>query len=77
MLRPGGYAVAFEPYGGMHEADTYTCGHCNRVTHVKPRQRPEDIGGRCSCCNCLMCLECTAKQTCDPLEEKLRRMERR
>jgi hypothetical protein len=50
MRHPGGYACITEPDRPAHEFDTFTCAHCNRVTHVKARQRPEDIGGLCKQC---------------------------
>lgn len=76
MLRPGGYTFETDLDGHVSEGESYTCKHCNKVVFVKPFERPEDIGGRCTCCNGLMCLECTGKQRCDPLEAKLERWER-
>lgn len=92
MRRPGGYAVITSPEpttvnfdrlrceridAGTTEVDTFGCGHCGRVVHVKPRQRPEDIGGFCRQCTKAICPGCTASGRCDPLERKLERLEAR
>ena len=74
MRRPGGYLLTTGPMG-TQEADTFMCVHCNRHTQVKPFARPEDLGGRCTCCNGIICKHCVGKG-CDPLEEKLRRAEK-
>lgn len=73
MLRPQGYATITSP-NGLAECDTFTCAHCNAIKHVKPKERPEDIGGFCAVCGKLICANCVGKG-CDPLEEKLKRME--
>jgi hypothetical protein len=74
MRRPGGYAVLTTPDGGKKEADTFTCKHCNRLTHVKPFQDPADLGGLCKCCMGLICSNCVGKP-CDVIEKKLERAE--
>ena len=77
MLRAGGYAVMTDlGTGEQVERDSFTCRHCNRVTFVKPRQRPEDLGGFCRVCMGLVCSSC-AGGACDVLELKLERMEQR
>ncbi len=58
MSHPGGYARIDHPDGAAIEFDTFTCAHCNRVTHVAARQRPEDIGGLCKQCMGLICPGC-------------------
>jgi hypothetical protein len=80
MLRPGGYT--FHNHDGrIEEGESFTCRHCNRVSFVKPRERPEDVGGFCRCCSGLLCKECAGRMSlggkCAPLEENLRRMEAR
>ena len=75
-LRPQGYARIDEPDKAVREADTCTCFHCGRVWHVRPRCDPADLGGYCTVCAKIVCWACTGKG-CDPLEEKLRRMEAR
>lgn len=75
MRRPQGYAVISEPDKQDREYDVFRCAHCMRLTHVKARARPEDIGGFCSCCTGLICSGCVGKG-CDPLEAKLERVER-
>lgn len=76
MRREGGYAVITDPERPTVELSTFSCRHCNRVVHVKPKQRPEDLGGLCKICMGLVCSECVGKG-CDPLEERLRREEER
>lgn len=75
MLRTGGYATLTSDRG-VEERDTFTCHHCNRVKHVKPKERPEDIGGLCKVCMKLICSHCVGK-TCVPFMERLNRMEAR
>lgn len=91
MRNPGGYAYMVNPVmatvrlddrpkemacEGVSEFDTFTCGHCGRVKHVKPRERPEDLGGLCKQCMKLICPGCV-DQGCTPFEQKLERMEQR
>lgn len=74
MRRPGGYSVITEPGKADVEADTFTCGHCNRIVFVTPMMDAANMGGRCTVCDTLICPRCVGKG-CDPLEEKLKRME--
>lgn len=60
-----------------HECDSYSCGHCNRVVFVRPKEKPEDIGGMCYQCWHLVCPHCVDKAICTPLEKRLEIMERR
>jgi len=76
VLRPGGYACIADADGGRRECDTFTCGHCNRITHVAARQAPEDIGGLCKVCMALICAACVGRP-CVPFLETLDRMEAR
>jgi len=59
---------------GTFETDTFTCFHCDMVTHVKPKMDAADMGGLCKVCMKLICRHCVGKG-CDPLEEKLARAE--
>ena len=79
MRNPGGAFIIMDPDARQVEQhqDTFTCGHCNRVTFVKPRERPEDTGGFCRQCTKLICSGCAGVGSCLPLEENLRRMEAR
>lgn len=70
----GGYACIEEPDKPRREADTFSCGHCNSITHVKAKADPTELGGLCKVCMKLICCKCVGKG-CDPLEEKLRRWE--
>ena len=83
MRGTSGYATLYDPiyYGGHpKEADTFTCGHCNTIVHVKPKAPLEDLGGRCGCCDRLICKGCNKTlltKGCDVFEEKLKRNEAR
>jgi hypothetical protein len=76
MRRPGGYARIDDPDRGRQEFDTFTCAHCNRITHVKPKARPEDIGGLCKVCMGLICAACVG-DACVPFLRRLDEMEAR
>jgi hypothetical protein len=70
MRNAGGYAFIVNPTPGkirldggrvdmacegITEYDSFTCGHCNCVRHVRARERPEDLGGLCKSCMKLIC----------------------
>ena len=77
MRRPGGYAYSFSPDGAHQEVDTFTCFHCNRVVHVKPKCSPDELGGMCRLCMKMICPACVDLGSCDPFEKKLERIEAR
>lgn len=58
------------------ECSTTTCAHCNAITHVKAKARPEDIGGLCKCCMGLICPRCVGGD-CVPFLKKLENWEAR
>lgn len=66
-----------EPDGKTKEGETFTCGHCNKVTFVKPWTDPADLGGLCKGCMRLVCGPCVDQLRCDPIEKKLERSEAR
>lgn len=74
MRKPGGYAVITDPDKGKTELDTRTCGHCNKMDHIKPGQDPYEIGGLCYVCMRLICANCVGKG-CDEIQRKLDRWE--
>jgi hypothetical protein len=74
MRNPGGVLISSGP-GGVHEVDTFTCAHCQRVTQVRPKERPEDLGGFCTCCAKPVCATCHANGTCTPIEKWLEAQE--
>jgi len=76
VRRPGGYTCVTDPDGGRQECDTFTCAHCNRLTHVEARQKPEDVGGLCKACMGLICRWCVG-HACVPFLKKLDQMEAR
>ncbi len=59
------------------EADTFSCGHCQRVVVVKPMQDPADVGGLCKCCMTLICPQCYGLGACTPIEKKIEQQEDR
>ena len=89
MRRPGGYGHVLscdgpspqlkDAYGREipPECDSLTCGHCNTVVFVRPRERPEDIGGMCYQCWSHVCPKCVEKATCRPFEKQLEAIEAR
>ena len=62
---------------GTTEFDTYRCGHCGGMRHVRARERPEDTGGLCKQCFSLICPNCLDTARCEPLERKLEQAEKR
>ena len=76
MRNPGGYARIDDPDCAPVEFDTFTCAHCNRVTHIPARARPEDVGGLCKLCMGLICPRCVGKP-CVPFLERLEQMEQK
>lgn len=77
MRSPGGYALICDPVSGLREMDTFTCKHCNGVKYVRPKERPEDLGGLCKVCMGLICGPCVNDGTCVPFEKKLEQVEAR
>jgi hypothetical protein len=77
MLRANNYSVIFNPEGPPVEQNSFTCGHCQAVTFVKPGQRADDTGGLCKVCMNLICPACTDLLECDVFEKKLERAEAR
>jgi hypothetical protein len=65
--QPGGYAVIVDPAlpQGKREADTLTCGHCNRIVHLGLSD-PE--GGGCYQCQTPLCKACVDAGVCLPFE---------
>jgi hypothetical protein len=91
VRRAGGYATISGPSGlpltthralvkdrsGNVECDTFTCGHCQFIVHVKPLADAADCGGLCKVCMRLICGPCTAKGTCTPWEKAFEKIEAR
>jgi len=91
MRSPHGYALITSPVQttvvfdkmrceqigvGIHETDTASCNHCNRVIHIKPFMDPADMGGLCKICMKFECPKCLGKG-CTPFEKKLEIIENR
>lgn len=69
MRKPGGYAT-WTGEDGVREMDTFTCAHCQRIVHVKPKCRIDELGGFCRACMKAVCPSC-ADKGCVPFEKKL------
>ena len=92
MRKPGGYAFITSPEPskvyfdkglrcesipeGTYETDTVMCAHCDKQFHIKPKMRPEDMGGLCKQCMKFECPKCVGKG-CTPLEKRLAEWEDR
>lgn len=71
MRNPGGVLISTDPFDGVQEHDTFTCEHCQKVSGVRPGQKPEDIGGLCKQCMGLLCPLCADKAVCTPWEKQM------
>lgn len=91
MRNPQGYATIVSPEGsvakldnfrcqeigaGLYEADTFTCVHCNRIIHVKPKASMDEVGSMCRNCMKMVCPTC-ADGPCTPFMKKIEAMEKR
>ncbi len=91
MRNPQGYAVFTSPdaarvtldkfqcddiSAGTTERDTFTCVHCNKVMHVKPKASMDEFGSMCRNCMKMVCPKC-ASGPCVPFMKKLELMEKR
>lgn len=80
MRRASNHSTLIDP-SGVLERDGYTCNHCQRIVHVQPRQRPEDLGGLCKVCMNLLCPHCYALRmkgaVCKTWEKQMDEMEAR
>ncbi len=91
MRRPGGYATIISPdetvaqfdgfrceqiTAGTVEIDTFSCCHCNRIVHVKPRAPMDEFGSMCRNCMRMTCPVC-ADGPCVPFEKRLDEMEKK
>ena len=75
MRNPHGYATLTSE-NGVAECDTTTCAHCNAITHVRPGEKPEDIGGLCKVCMGLICPKCVGG-ACVPFLKRIEQEEAR
>lgn len=91
MRNPGGYAVIVSPDRtrvnfdnfscdeigpGVTERDSFTCIHCNRVVHVRPRAPMDEFGSMCRNCMKMVCPVC-ANGPCVPFLKKLDEAEKK
>lgn len=74
-FRARGYSSGTDGNGRLHECDTFTCRHCQKIVDVPAFGRPEDVGGLCYTCMGCICPACVDRATCDPIDEKIKRAE--
>lgn len=74
--REGGVIEWTHIHGRTHTRPTMTCAHCNRVTIIEVKARPDDCGGFCMCCMKPICKDCAGKP-CTPFEKRLEEYEAR
>jgi hypothetical protein len=75
LMRQAGYYSCSGP-DGVEESNAFTCAHCQKIIIVPPKADVSKLGGYCTICGMKMiCPACVATGTCDPFEEKLKRME--
>ena len=75
MRNAQGYASITSP-DGVAEADTFTCNHCQYITHVKAKCDPAELGALCKQCMKLICKHCVGSG-CLPWEKAMEKMEAR
>jgi hypothetical protein len=90
MRNAQGYAVIVSPdpseanFDGLRceqvvgtvERDTFTCCHCNRVIHVRPKAPMDEFGSMCRNCMKMVCPDC-ANGGCTPFLKQIDEMEKR
>jgi hypothetical protein len=76
--RTRGFYLITDGEGRTKEIPTFTCPHCTRVVPQTERlPNGDEAKGFCHHCMKPVCIRCGAKQTCDPFEKKLERVEAR
>jgi hypothetical protein len=73
-----GHTIELGPGPGAGvEQETFTCCHCNGVTIIEHRAKPEDLGRYCLSCDAMTCVRCASFQGCVPfmrrIDESVRR----
>lgn len=63
----------------VNETETFTCGHCQHVTAVGPKQSLDELGNMCLACMRPCCKACSYEMShgggCEPFEKKLLKIE--
>jgi len=81
MRNPGGVGTIIDPTlhptTPFQECDSFTCGHCQTVVWVPPRQDPAEIGGMCKMCMHLICPVCVGRMVCVTWEQMMEMQESR
>jgi len=78
-MRTGGFLMVDNRLadGGLHEADTSTCSHCQRIVVLNPDRTRER--GYCRKCDHYICDQCVGIMhvtlTCTPIAEVFDRLQ--
>ena len=75
-MKEQGYALWSGPSVKV-EMSTFTCCHCNRIVHMKPKCPVDELGGFCRRCMKMTCPSCNQTGNCTPFEKWLEKMEAR
>jgi len=70
MRKPGGYILIVDPGAPLHEQDTFTCIHCNKIVLVKPGMSVTDFAW-CRKCMKPVCEKQVCQDRCVPWERQL------
>ena len=76
MRKPGGYIIVTDPGAPLHEQDTFTCIHCNKIVLVKPGGTIADFEW-CRKCMKPVCRKQVCQVDCNPWERQLEIQEAR
>lgn len=82
LVSPEGERVNFDGFRceqvrpGLNEVDTFTCWHCSRIVHVRPRAPLDEFGSMCRNCMKMVCPAC-ADKGCTPYLKKIEESEKR
>lgn len=75
MRNAQGNMLVMDPNGTKTEHDTITCGHCNGV-HVMAPKDAYGVGRYCTLCARHLCPGCAQIEKCTPFEKRLEAIER-
>jgi hypothetical protein len=76
MRTPGGYITVVDPGMRLHEQDTFTCIHCNKIVPVKPGNTVTDFAW-CRKCMKPVCEREPCQTRCLPWDRQLEIQEAR
>ena len=76
MRNAGGYLLVVDPDAPLHEQDTFTCIHCNKIVPVKPGMSITDFAW-CRKCMKPVCEKEVCQVRCLPWERQMEIIEAR